>query len=63
MTVSIETLTEVNCVADKSCRIDNPDMVEAIQRLADALESLRLDLHRYFSEEMPTGRMRHGDDI
>ena len=50
-------------MADKSCKIDNPDLVEAIQRLTDAVESLRLDLHRYFSEEMPTGRMRNGDDI
>ncbi|MFC1718475.1 hypothetical protein ACFL6S_32770 [Candidatus Poribacteria bacterium] len=49
-------------MADKSRKTDNPDLVEAIQRLTDALESLRLDLHRYFSEEMPTRRM-HRDDV
>jgi hypothetical protein len=50
-------------MAEKSCKIDNPGLVEAINRLADAVESMRIDLHGYFSEEMPTGRMRHGNHI
>ena len=41
-------------MADKYRRMGDPSLVEAIQRLTDAVESLRLDLHRYFSEEMPT---------
>jgi len=50
-------------MAEKSCKIDNPGLVEAINRLADAIESLRMDMHSYFSEEMPTRRVRHGNDI
>ena len=54
-------------MAEKSSRMDNTTdntgLAEAINRLADAVELLRMDFHRYFSEEMPTGKVRHGDDI
>ena len=50
-------------MAEKSHKLDNAGLVEAINRLADAVESLRLDMHSYFSEEMPAGRMRHGNHI
>ena len=50
-------------MAEKSCKIDNPGLVEAINRLADAVESLRLDMHRYFSEELPTRRGYNGNHI
>jgi hypothetical protein len=53
----------VDIMAEKSRKPGNPELAEAINRLADAVECLRMDLHSYFSEEMPTRRVHHGNDI
>lgn len=50
-------------MSDKSCKIDDQRLIEAINRLADAVESLRLDMHSYFSEELPTRRGYNGNHI